>query len=134
MCWARIIVPLASSSRISSNEKGKPVTLDQLLVLSKIAETGSFRAAAGVLHRAQSAVSYAIKNLEDELGVELLCRDQYRPTLTPAGEAVLLPLLQRGHQEEAPDETPGAAADDAAAVAAHVVRDREARLAHVDSR
>jgi DNA-binding transcriptional LysR family regulator len=67
-----------------------PVTLDQLLVLSKIAETGSFRAAAGVLHRAQSAVSYAIKNLEDELGVELLCRDQYRPSLTPAGEAVLL--------------------------------------------
>lgn len=66
------------------------MTLDQLLVLSKIAETGSFRAAAGVLHRAQSAVSYAIKNLEDELGVELLCRDQYRPTLTPAGEAVLL--------------------------------------------
>jgi DNA-binding transcriptional LysR family regulator len=66
------------------------VTLDQLLVLSKIAETGSFRAAAGALHRAQSAVSYAIKNLEDELGVELLCRDQYRPTLTPAGEAVLL--------------------------------------------
>ncbi|HYX31901.1 MAG TPA: LysR family transcriptional regulator [Oligoflexus sp.] len=66
------------------------MTLDQLLVLSKIAETGSFRAAAGALHRAQSAVSYAIKNLEDELGVELLCRDQYRPTLTPAGEAVLL--------------------------------------------
>lgn len=66
------------------------MTLDQLLVLSKIAETGSFRAAAGVLHRAQSAVSYAIKNLEDELGVELLCRDQYRPTLTAAGEAVLL--------------------------------------------
>lgn len=67
-----------------------PVTLDQLLVLSKIAETGSFRAAAGALHRAQSAISYAIKNLEEELGVELLCRDQYRPTLTAAGEAVLL--------------------------------------------
>lgn len=66
------------------------MTLDQLLVLSKIAETGSFRAAAGVLYRAQSAISYAIKNLEDELGVELLCRDKYRPTLTPAGEAILL--------------------------------------------
>ncbi len=70
------------------------MTLDQLLVLSKIAETGSFRAAAGALHRAQSAISYAIKNLEDELGMELLCRDQYRPTLTPAGEAVLLKARQ----------------------------------------
>ncbi len=65
------------------------MTLDQLLVLSRIVETGSFRAAAGSLHRAQSAISYAIKNLEEELGVELLCRDEYRPSLTPASEAVL---------------------------------------------
>ena len=38
------------------------MTLDQLKVLAAIVETGSFRAAADRLHRAQSAVSYAIKD------------------------------------------------------------------------
>ncbi len=66
------------------------MTLDQLLVLARIAETGSFRGAAQSLHRAQSAVSYAIKNLEEELGLTLLSREDYRPRLTPAGEAVLV--------------------------------------------
>ncbi len=42
------------------------------------------------MHKAQSAVSYAIKNLEEELGLQVLSRDQYRPQLTAAGEAVLL--------------------------------------------
>src|ERR1043165_2013473 len=44
------------------------------------------------------------------------------------GEAVLLPLLQRRHEEEASDEAPRAAAHDAAAVAGEVVGEGGARL------
>jgi DNA-binding transcriptional LysR family regulator len=64
-------------------------TLDQLQVLTAIAETGSFSAAARRLNRAQSVVSYAIANLEAQLGVKLFDRTERRPTLTEAGRAIL---------------------------------------------
>ncbi|MBI3992225.1 MAG: LysR family transcriptional regulator [Candidatus Lambdaproteobacteria bacterium] len=65
------------------------VTLDQLQVLSTLRKAGSFDAAARQLYRAQSAVSYAIKSLEQGLGLQLLDRSGYRARLTPAGEAIL---------------------------------------------
>lgn len=65
------------------------MTLDQLQVLQTIVKSGSFRAASQQLHRAQSAVSYAIGSLEDELGFQLFSRDKYRPQLTPQGRAFL---------------------------------------------
>lgn len=65
------------------------MTLDQLQVLQTIIKTGSFRAASQSLHRAQSAVSYAVRSLEDELGFKLFSRDQYRPQLTPQGRAFI---------------------------------------------
>jgi len=64
------------------------VTLDQLKMLVQIAETGSVLAAAEALHRTQPTLSVAIRKLEDELGLALLARDQYRARLTPAGERV----------------------------------------------
>lgn len=64
-------------------------TLDQLRVLIAVCDTGSFSAAARALNRAQSAVSYAIANLEQQLGLELFERAPRRPVLTPAGAAVL---------------------------------------------
>ena len=64
------------------------MTLDQLTVLHTILEAGSFRLAAESLHRAQSAVSYAIKTLEQELGFSIFDRSSYRPTLTPQGKAI----------------------------------------------
>ncbi len=64
------------------------MTIDQLVVLQQIVENGSFRAAAESLHRAQSAVSYAIKTLEEELGFSLFNREGYRPVLTVEGEAI----------------------------------------------
>ncbi len=64
-------------------------TLDQLRVFAAVAETGSFSAAARRLHRAQSAVSYAIANLEELLGLALFERGHRRPLLTEAGRAVL---------------------------------------------
>lgn len=92
------------------------MTLDQLQVLQTIAKSGSFRAASQELHRAQSAISYAVRNLEDELGFQIFNRDQYRPELTPKGRAFLkkandlifqfdeiretAEFLKRGHEPE----------------------------------
>lgn len=66
-----------------------PISLDQLHVFMMVAEEGSFSAAAKKLHRAQSAVSYAISNLERLLDVELFDRSTRTPTLTDAGRALL---------------------------------------------
>ncbi len=66
-----------------------PVTLDQLHVFVTVVEQGSFSAAARHLRRAQSAVSYAIANLERLLDVPLFDRRSKTPELTDAGRALL---------------------------------------------
>nr|WP_256489236.1 LysR family transcriptional regulator [Pleionea sp. CnH1-48] len=62
--------------------------MDQLKSLQAIVEGGSLKAAAQQLHRTQPTISVAIKNLEQELGVTLFDREQYRNTLTPQGKAL----------------------------------------------
>lgn len=65
-------------------------TLDQITVFLAIVETGSFAGAARKLGRATSVVSYAIANLESQLGVSLFQRTgSRRPVLTEAGRAIL---------------------------------------------
>jgi len=65
-------------------------TLDQIAVFLAIVETGSFTAAARKLKRATSVISYAIANLESQLGVTLFERaGARRPRLTEAGRAIL---------------------------------------------
>ena len=64
------------------------MTFDQLRMLVQIADTGSVLAAAAALHRTQPTLSVGIRKLEDELGVKLLARDQYRARLTAAGEKI----------------------------------------------
>lgn len=70
------------------------LSLDQFLIFVTVAEAGSFSGAARRLNRAQSAVTYAVQKLEDQLGVPLFDRSAYRPALTEAGEA-LLPRANR---------------------------------------
>ncbi|HKI98435.1 MAG TPA: LysR family transcriptional regulator [bacterium] len=70
------------------------VTLDQLQVLAELERSGSVSAAARRLHRAQSAVSYAIKTLEGALGLALVDHDAYRAGLTQVGKAVLAKAAQ----------------------------------------
>jgi DNA-binding transcriptional LysR family regulator len=65
------------------------LTLDQLVVFNQVVASGSFSKAARALRRAQSAVSYAIANLEAQLEVELFDRSGHKPVLTAAGEALL---------------------------------------------
>jgi DNA-binding transcriptional LysR family regulator len=64
--------------------------LDQIAVFLAIVETGSFAGAARKLGRANSVISYAIANLESQLGVALFARSgTARPRLTNAGHAIL---------------------------------------------
>lgn len=65
------------------------LSLDQLRVFVAVAEEGSFSGAARRFSRAQSAVSYSVSTLEQQLGVTLFDRSGYRPRLTPAGQALL---------------------------------------------
>lgn len=59
---------------------------DQLLAFDAIVMAGTFRKAAERLNKSQSAVSHAIRQLEDELELRLFSRDGYRPKLTAQGE------------------------------------------------
>jgi DNA-binding transcriptional LysR family regulator len=65
------------------------ITVDQLRVFRQVVETGSFSAAARAMHRAQSAVTYAVQKLEEQVGVPLFDRSGYRPVLSEAGRALL---------------------------------------------
>jgi DNA-binding transcriptional LysR family regulator len=63
--------------------------LEALRALEAVVKEGGFAKAAVVLNKAQSAVSYQVRKLEQALGVTLLDRGAYRATLTPAGETLL---------------------------------------------
>ncbi len=66
-----------------------PITLDQLRAFVTVVEEGSFSAAARRLQRVQSAISTAMANLEDQLGVPLWDRSTKIAKLTTQGESVL---------------------------------------------
>lgn len=65
------------------------IRMETLATLDAIDCHGSFAAAASALHRVPSAVTYAIRQLESDLGVELFDRAGHRAVLTPAGRLVL---------------------------------------------
>jgi DNA-binding transcriptional LysR family regulator len=77
--------------------------LEALRALDAVVRHGGFARAAIQLHKVQSAVSYQIRKLESQLGLQLVDRDGYRVRLTPAGEAVLAEgrrlLVQADHVE-----------------------------------
>jgi DNA-binding transcriptional LysR family regulator len=61
------------------------VSLDQLRAFIAAVDQGSFSAGARKLHRAQSAVSELVSNLDAQIGVVLFDRSERYPKLTPAG-------------------------------------------------
>ena len=76
-------------------------SIDQLLVLLAVAETGSLTAAANRLGRATSAISYAIDTLERDLGLSLFDRGTTRkPKLTQQGEAIVSEARAVAHSIE----------------------------------
>lgn len=64
------------------------VPISVLRTFESAARTGSFRAAANELFLSPSAVSHAIRRLEDSLGTPLFRRTTRSIKLTPAGEAL----------------------------------------------
>lgn len=66
------------------------MTLSQLEIFSLVAELRGFTLAAHRLGISQSAVSHALKSLEQELGVELFRRHQSQVELSDIGEQLLL--------------------------------------------
>lgn len=79
----------------------KSLTPEALQMVRTVAETGSFAAAARVMGRVPSALTYSIRQLEDSLDVLLFDRSSRAAKLTPAGEelvregAVLLNSLEQ---------------------------------------
>ncbi len=61
----------------------------QLRVLIAVADGGSFSEAALQLQLSQSAVSYAIATLEEDLGVVLFSRGRYGAVSTPVGQQIV---------------------------------------------
>jgi DNA-binding transcriptional LysR family regulator len=64
-------------------------SLDQWQVLASVVDAGGFAQAATRLHRSQSAVSYAIAQLQAALGVRLLEMQGRRAVLTVVGQELL---------------------------------------------
>lgn len=63
--------------------------LSQLRIFQAVAETGSVTRAAEQLHRVPSNLSTRLRQLEDQLGVELFHRERQRLQLSPAGKVLL---------------------------------------------
>src|SRR5437763_16320156 len=74
---------------IRATKRGKAMELRHLDTLLAIAEQGSFTAAADVLSTVQSNVSEQVRQLEEELGADLLVRGRRGTLRTKCGAAVL---------------------------------------------
>src|SRR5215207_8174813 len=68
----------------------EPLDSRQLRAFSILARTGSFTSTAHELHLTQSAISHAIRALEQDIGCRLLDRMGKSVVLTQAGEQLLV--------------------------------------------
>ena len=71
-----------------------PLTLEALEVIDAIERKGSYAAAATILHKVPSAISYTVQKLEQDLGVVLFHKEGRRAVLSPAGRH----LVEQGRQ------------------------------------
>lgn len=70
-------------------EKPFTFSLEQLRLFLAVADHGSFSAAARKLRRTQSSVSHAVAVLEQQLGIALFDRREWKPRLSAAGSALV---------------------------------------------
>ena len=61
----------------------------KLKTLLCVVKEGSYTKAADVLALSQPAVSYHVRQLEDEIGIKIFYKNQKKLTLTPEGEVLL---------------------------------------------
>src|SRR6266581_955594 len=62
------------------------ITLDQWSALAAVVEAGGYAKAAERLHKSQSTVTYAVQQLESQLGVKAFQIEGRKAVLTPTGE------------------------------------------------
>src|SRR3954471_2021217 len=62
------------------------VSLEQWQALTAVVDRGSYSKAAESLHKSQSSVTYAVQQLETQLGVKAFKIEGRKATLTPTGE------------------------------------------------
>jgi DNA-binding transcriptional LysR family regulator len=62
------------------------ITLDQWSALVAVVDAGSYAKAAEALHKSQSTVTYAVQQLESQLGVKAFKIEGRKATLTPTGQ------------------------------------------------
>ena len=67
-----------------------PITLEAITVLDAIDKRGSYAAAAELLNKVPSALSYIVQKLEDQLQVTIFQKQGRRSVLTPAGKNLLI--------------------------------------------
>lgn len=65
------------------------LSLDTIALLELIESRGSFSAAATVLNKAPSAITYQLRQLEESLDVLIYDRSGHKAKLTPAGRTLL---------------------------------------------
>jgi DNA-binding transcriptional LysR family regulator len=70
-------------------DRTNSLKLSQLQILIAVTDYGSFSEAALQLQMSQSAVSYAIATLENDLGVLVFSRGRYGANLTPVGQQIV---------------------------------------------
>jgi DNA-binding transcriptional LysR family regulator len=68
------------------------ISLEQWQALVAVVDAGGYAQAAGRLHKSQSAITYLIKRLEEQLGVKVFEIQGRKAVLTPTGEM----LTRRG--------------------------------------
>ncbi len=64
------------------------MTLEQLKMLTLVAENGTLKQAANLMFKTQPAISQGIKQLESQLGIQLFSRQHYRLELTAEGQQI----------------------------------------------
>jgi DNA-binding transcriptional LysR family regulator len=65
------------------------VSLKQWRIFHAVVDCGGFAEAAKFLHLSQSAISYTVAKLQEQLGIQLLKNEGRKAHLTPAGRAML---------------------------------------------
>jgi len=79
-------------------------TLDQWLTLSEVDKAGSIQAAATVLNKSHTTLIYAIKKLEDQLGISVVQIKGRRAVLTDDGKSLLRRAQSMIEQAQALEE------------------------------
>jgi len=70
------------------------IGFEHLQVIESISELGSFRKASESLHKAQSAISYSVKLVEEYYEIKIFNRETYRPELTEDGKLILMKIKE----------------------------------------